>query len=262
MKAVIRFINKRTKYFGIDLFRFFNAIRGIPFYFRTYRILKKQKKKDSSFTLKRSFPILYERFEKGGVANGHYFHQDLYVAKKIYNNKPIKHVDIGSRVDGFVAHVAVFREIEIFDIREVENKVPNIYFKRQDMMEIQDNMFDYCDSLSALHSIEHFGLGRYGDPVNYDGHIVAINNIAKILKKGGTFYFSVPIGKQKIEFNAQRVFSISYLIDILTKKFELCSFSYVDDKGDFHPEVELTAQNTESSFGCEFGCGIFELTKK
>ena len=38
-----------------------------------------------------------------------------------------RHVDIGSRLDGFVAHVASFREIEVLDIRPLKvNKHKNI----------------------------------------------------------------------------------------------------------------------------------------
>ncbi len=33
----------------------------------------------------------------------------------------------------------------------------------------------------------------------------------RMLKKEGKFYFSVPIGEQRIEFNAHRVFSVKYL---------------------------------------------------
>jgi SAM-dependent methyltransferase len=133
---------------------------------------------------------------------GHYFHQDLLIAREIYKNNPVKHIDIGSRIDGFVAHVAVFREIEIFDIRLQENNVKNIIYRQADLMRIQDEMIEYCDSVSSLHAIEHFGISRYGDPIDAKGHIKAIGNIFKILKPGGKFYFSVPIGKQRIEFNA------------------------------------------------------------
>lgn len=73
-------------------------------------------------------------------------------------------------------------------------------------MELPAGMVNYCDSISSLHAIEHFGLGRYGDPIDYFGYLKALQNIAKIVKTGGTFYFSVPIGPQRIEFNAHRVF--------------------------------------------------------
>ena len=51
--------------------------------------------------------------ESAGESQGHYFHQDLLVANQIFLNSPERHIDIGSRIDGFVARVAAFREIEI-----------------------------------------------------------------------------------------------------------------------------------------------------
>lgn len=262
MKLLLKKINRRTRSFGFDIWKFINAMRGVPFYFKDYKELKKQKGDDQTFVVRKNFPILNERFESGGTASGHYFHQDLYVARKVYKNNPVKHVDIGSRVDGFVAHVAVFRKIEIFDIRNIENKVDNLVFKQQDMMQLSDELIGYCDSISSLHAIEHFGLGRYGDPIDYLGYEKALNNITAILKTGGKFYFSVPIGQQRIEFNAQRVFSVQFLLDFFKKDYEIVAFSYVDDEGDFHQNVTLSESKAEDSFGCTFGCGIFELTKK
>jgi hypothetical protein len=57
-----------------------------------------------------------------------------------------------------------------------------------------------------LHAIEHFGLGRYGDPVNPQGYQRGIANMAQLLQPGGTFYLSTPIGQERVEFNANWVF--------------------------------------------------------
>ena len=84
----------------------------------------------------------------------------------------------------------------------------------------------------------------------------------KILKPNGTFYFAVPIGPQRIEFNAHRVFSLAYLNDCLQQDFSIHSFSYVDDRGDFFEEVALTDEVIRSNAGCHFGCGIYTLKKK
>jgi SAM-dependent methyltransferase len=212
------------------------------------------------------YPVLSDKLSKAGTMSGGYFHQDLFVARKIFLANPERHVDIGSRIDGFIAHVAVFRKIEIFDIREQKSSIENIIFKQADLMKLPEGMENYCDSISALHSIEHFGLGRYGDPVDCNGHIKAIHNITAILKPQGIFYFSVPIGTQRIEFNAHRVFSIQYLWNLLKDNFDLLSFSYVDDNGNFHENVEFSEEDVKKNFGCEYtrtnGCGIFELKKK
>jgi SAM-dependent methyltransferase len=224
--------------------------------------IKRQKGKDSTFPFGKNRWILKERFEESGTMSGHYFHQDLYVATQIFKQAPVKHVDIGSRTDGFVAHVAVFREIEIFDIREQTKKVKNILFNKADLTQLPENLKNYCDSISSLHAIEHFGLGRYNDTIDYYGYLKAIANIVEILQQGGRFYFSVPIGKQRIEFNAHRVFSVSYLIELLSTNFEINRFSYVNDAGDFFESVELTEDAIKNNLGCWYGCGIFELTKK
>jgi SAM-dependent methyltransferase len=192
---------------------------------------------------------------------GHYFHQDLLIAKKIFLNNPIKHIDIGSRTDGFVAHVAVFREIEIFDIRPQRSTVKNIIFKEANLMLLDPNLKNYCDSISALHSIEHFGLGRYGDPIDICGHEKAINNIREILKPNGLFFFSVPIGPQRIEYNAHRVFSLKYLLDFFKDKFEIINFHFVDDVGNLKEDIILTEIDINTNLNCTYGCGIFELKK-
>lgn len=261
MKSVLKKIIFSLNLIGFDVFKFVSFIKGLPFFYRDFIKLKRNLKNDTDFPFGKLFPILNERNSESGAMKSHYFQQDLFVARKLFENKPIRHIDIGSRIDGFVAHVATFREIEVFDIRPLENNIKNIVFKQADLMQLPQNMIECCDSLSTLHVIEHFGLGRYGDPIDKDGHIKAINNLFLMLKKGGTFYFSTPIGKQRIEFNAHRVFSINYLLKIFQSKFQIESFHFVDDNGDLYEDVNLDVPLIEQNFGCYYGCGIFILKK-
>jgi SAM-dependent methyltransferase len=244
---------------GLNPKRFIYSIRGLPSFIKEYIVFKKYI--NSSFEL-RLYPILDDKYQQGGVASGHYFHQDLLVAQMIHKANPIRHVDIGSRVDGFIAHLAVFREVEIIDIREIESKTPNIKFLQANMIDMEEKLYESCESLSCLHALEHFGLGRYGDPVDVDGHLKGFENMYNILKPNGVLYFSVPIGYLRVEFNAHRVFSLEYLLQMFVSKFEIVSFSYVDDAGDLHKKVVLTEQNIKDNCGCDYGCGIFELRKK
>ena len=253
------FIAKMLGYYPYETY---SLIRGLPWYLRDYKKLKQQLKNFPSFPLIKFHPILYDRTSTSGVVSGHYFHQDLLIAQKIFNSKPEKHVDVASRIDGFVAHVASFMPIEVFDIRKLAHKVDNIKFIKADLMNIDCSIANYTSSISCLHSIEHFGLGRYNDPIDAEGHLKGINSIHRILKPGGTFYFSSPIGPQRIEFNAQRVFSLAYIIPILKEKFTIKDFSYVDDTGDLHKNVHLTEEYINTNFHCFYGCGIFELIKK
>jgi hypothetical protein len=129
-------------------------------------------------------------------------------------------------------------------------------------MELPEDLLNSTDSISTLHAIEHFGLGRYGDPIDYWGYLKAIKNITLMLKQGGTLYFSVPIGPQRIEFNAHRVFSLAYLKQLLSEEYTISSFSFVDDSGEFHEEITLTDSLIASNCDCHYGCGIFILKKK
>lgn len=230
-------------------------------YSKDFKVFKKKLGKNSEFPLYKNYPCLNDRNDSAGFVKSPYFSQDIFVAKKIFHNHPIKHVDIGSRIDGFVAHVAIFREVEVFDIRPMDYTIPNIVFKQADITDETRIPANYCDSISCLHALEHFGLGRYGDIIDPDGHTKGFNNITKILKPGGTFYFSVPMGIQRIEFNAHRIFGMPYLMKMVSTNYDIVSFAYIDDNCIMHTNAKLTEESISSSFGCNHGCAIFELKK-
>lgn len=242
--------------FGIDIPKFIFAVRGLPVVIREYYALRRQNDQ-SGWKLRFTVPSLHDRYMPAGTASGHYFHQDLLVAQKIFQRNPNKHVDVGSRVDGFVAHVAAFRTIEVFDIRPLETPVTNIVFRQCDLMDSQIEWMDYCDSLSCLHALEHFGLGRYGDSINIHGHLRGFENLHKILQLNGILYLSVPIGPERIDFNGHRVFAINTILEMAKHRFELVEFSLVDDEGDLHVDVALDHESIANNCNCYYGCGIF-----
>ena len=259
-----KFFRKITFYFylfGIDIIKFIISIKNLPIYISNYLKLSRQADK-KLFKFGRTYPILNEFNSEAGSASGHYFHQDLYIAQQIFKNEPSRHIDIGSRIDGFVAHVATFRQIEIYDIRMINSKIKNIDFKQADLINLQTELIESTDSLSCLHALEHFGLGRYGDPIDFYGYIKGFKNMSQMLKTNGKFYFSVPIGEQRIEYNAHRVFSIKHLLSLFENDFKVLTFSYVDDNGDFHENQNLDMNNIENNYNCIYGCGIFILEKK
>lgn len=259
-----RALNEVLLLLGFDARKLITFLRQVSYYTRTLAEYRRQERlSERFFSPGRLLPCLEDRQAAGGTARGHYFHQDLLVARRVFANKPARHVDVGSRIDGFVAHVASFRPIDVIDVRPTLERIPNVTFMKLDLTrELAESFVDSCDSLSCLHALEHFGLGRYGDRIQYLGYLAGLDNLRRILKKGGKLYLSVPIGPQRIEFNAHRVFSVRYLLDLFKDRFRVDAFSYVDDEGLLHEAAALEPKSVEENFGCFFGCGIFEMTKQ
>jgi len=248
--------------FGLNPEAWRYAFRGLAVALKEYRELRRQNREAGRpFRIRFSMPCLGDRYVPSGTASGHYFFQDLTVARKIFERQPERHVDVGSRVDGFVAHVASFRDIEVLDIRPLELDIPSIIFRQTDLMHLDDSLRNHCDSLSCLHAIEHFGLGRYGDTIDLFGHVKGIENLSEVLKPGGVLYLSAPIGPERVDFNSCRAFDIRTILELAKTRFELTEFSYVDDDGAFHPRVELTPERVSDNCGCDYGCGIFEFRR-
>ncbi|MER9558734.1 DUF268 domain-containing protein [Mesorhizobium sp. M0323] len=247
--------------FGLDLETTFTVMAGIPGYLRDYVKFKRSLRETGERSkVSRLYPALLDKRASAGKASGHYFHQDIHVARLVLKHNPRRHIDVASRVDGFVSHVAVFREIEVVDIRPLETSEKKIKFVQFDIMNPQGSQL-VADSVSCLHAIEHFGLGRYGDTVRADGYKLGINSLASMVEVGGRLYISVPIGPQRVEFNAHRVFQANEIPKFLAGLFALESFAYVDDLGVLHEVSTFDAGQAERSFGCNFGCGIYEFRR-
>jgi hypothetical protein len=151
---------------------------------------------------------------------GEYFWQDLLIAKLVIDLKPHRHIDIGSRIDGFIAHLACTRNIEVFDIRPLPEKIPGVNFHQVDIMNLPSQFHSSADCVTCLHSIEHFGLGRYGDLLDHDGWKSGLKNLSLLLSNSGKLIISTPVGAQRVKFNAHRIFNPNSIIEE-SKKYNL-----------------------------------------
>ena len=196
--------------------------------------------------------------ESAGTGKGHYFHQDLKVANEIFLNQPSKHLDIGSRIDGFVAHVASFMKITVGDVRPLEIKNhPNINFINLDMMASQK--IDRFPSVSCLHALEHFGMGRYNDPINPRGSEEGFRNLCELVEEGGRLYVSHPISHSpKILFNAHRILPIDFTCKLIGSDFTLVKFFVIDDAGELYC---LSIEDCMMNMQLNYGCGIYIYEK-
>ncbi|MGR3809230.1 DUF268 domain-containing protein [Jiulongibacter sp. NS-SX5] len=262
MERVNKLLKFALSYLGIYPEEFFSNLKSLFPFLRERKLFKSEFRAKYPNWKFSYYPILKDKTDQSGSARGQYFYQDLYVASLIYKKSPVRHIDVGSRIDGFVAHLATFREVDVFDIRPLENKISNVNFIQRDLMKASEEFLEITDSLSCLHTIEHFGLGRYGDDIDIDGHLKGLDSLYSYLKPGGTFYFSTQIGPSRVEFNAHRVFGIEYLLELFAERYELLTFSYIDDNDQLHEDVALTDKMIQTNCGCKLGCGIFVLQKR
>ncbi len=252
-----RFYWLLSEQFGIDPRKTLRSVLSVPRYVRDF--LRFRAGYDGPIEL---LPCLHDWNEEGGTTKSEYFWQDLLVAKSIFDAKPEKHVDVGSLVGGFVAHVASFRDIEVFDVRPISTQIPGVIFKQADLMQPVAGMTDYCDSLSCLHALEHFGLGRYGDPIDPKGFERGFANMAALLKRNGVFYLSVPIGIDRVEFNAHRVFDPRAIVKLATQHSLRLSALTVIHAGGRIETIALDEAQLSRLADQRYALGIFEFQKR
>lgn len=204
--ALIRFLISHSWLMHIVDYAFPNIYKGCMLFKEDMNRYNHLNKTNFSIHDEYIYPCLTDRFNEAGVT-GLYFWQDLWAARLIAANRPKEHFDIGSRIDGFIAHLSCFMEnIHLIDIRPFELNIPNVDFLQADATEMAGIDDGSIQSLSALCSLEHFGLGRYGDPIDPEACFKAMRNMERVLSKGGHAYISVPVGFERLEFNAFRVF--------------------------------------------------------
>ena len=183
----------------------------------------------------------------------HYVYHPAWAARVLAKTKPSKHIDIASTLH-FCSMLSAFIPVEFYDIRPATLSLSGLTTGKADLM-YMPFADDSIQSLSCMHTIEHVGLGRYGDPLDHDGDLKAISELKRVLAPGGNLLFVVPIGKPKIVFNAHRIYSydqiLSYFQDLTLQEFTL-----IPDEGipTYHASKELADAQS-------YGCGCFWFTK-
>ncbi len=251
----------RKPYFLFRMFLFdpvevINKIRALPVFIRN-QIRYRRLNRDKSFRICFSdiYYTSYNRYSTAGKASGHYFHQDIWAAKILYERRVKEHVDVGSRIDGFVGHILPFCRVCYVDIRPLDAKVEGLEFQRGSILKMPfpDNSLP---SISCLHVIEHVGLGRYGDDVDPDGYIRAAAELSRVLMPSGRLLLGTPVGRQRLCFDAHRIFDPETILRVFGT-LHLVEFSLIDDSG----KHIIRNAPIEQARQCSYGCGLFVFEK-
>ncbi len=209
------------------------------------------------FTLepKDFFPQIFDKTITTGF-DRHYVYHTAWAARKVKEINPEKHIDIASSLY-FPGIVSAFIPVDFYDYRPAPLVLSNLDTKHADLTKLHFESNSIA-SLSCLHTIEHIGLGRYGDPIDPEGDIKACMELSRVLAPGGSLLFVTPVGKKAvIQFNAHRI----YTYDLVMKLFpelKLHEFSFVPEHGTdgIHENanpLELLNEN--------YACGCFWFKK-
>lgn len=209
----------------------------------------------SSFeiTTENLYPVLKDKYAQAGGVH-YYFWQDLWGAKWVAKNNPAIHYDIGSRLDGFIAHLLSFRDaVNLIDIRPLDTKIPGLSFTCADATNLENIPDESIESLSALCSIEHFGLGRYGDPIDPDACFKAFTAVQRVMKPGADLYISLPVDSDYLAFNGHRCFAPLTVKNIFSQMELIEYLVIVNDKEPVKADVNQTPTMS--------GTGLFYFKK-
>lgn len=230
-------------------------------FFERDRITYSKLNKRKTFAIDENclWPIINDKFSKAGSANN-YFWQDLWAAKNIISMGTKHHFDIGSRLDGFIAHLlSAGIDVTMIDIRDFPVPVDGLNTIVDDATSLHQIVDESIESMSALCSLEHFGLGRYGDPIDPEACFKCFSNIQNKIKKGGHLFISLPIGRERVEFNAHRVFYADTVVQNFNK-MSLVEYSTTTENG-IEYNTEIHKYDNDSHNG-EFRYGLFHFIKK
>ena len=120
-------------------------------------------------------------------------------------------LDIGSYrhfILGLLAHFKV-TTIDIRDRKTISNNEVVVTGDAKNL-DLPDNSFDAVMSLCTL---EHLGLGRYGDEFDVDADKKAFQEMIRVLKPGGHLIFTTTITRAQpcLAYNAHRIYSYEML---------------------------------------------------
>lgn len=105
------------------------------------------------------------------------------------------------------------------------------------LAESWDEIAEEFDFAAAFSTIQHIGLGRYGDPIDPFGDVNEVHKLRCLLKPNGLLFLGVPAGMDGVFFNSHRVLG-RLRLPMLFEGFELLSVFYGSDPLPLHMQTD------------------------
>lgn len=183
--------------------------------------------------------------------DAHYVYHTAWAARVVAAYRPTKHIDISSYTY-FSTLVSAFLPVEFYDYRPAEITLSNLTCGAADLCNL--TFADRSvESISCMHTIEHIGMGRYGDPIDPSGDRKALSELERVVAPGGSLLVVMPTGKPRIQFNAHRIYDPQMIEDYLPElRLEAWSLLPDDTSGGL-----LESPSREVALQQKYGCGCY-----
>jgi hypothetical protein len=185
--------------------------------------------------------------------DAHYIYHPAWAARIIRDIKPEKHIDISSTLH-FCTILSAFVPTEFYDFRTAPLMLDNLKSMPADLTRLSFGTNSIA-SLSCMHTLEHIGLGRYGDELDPDGDIKSISELMRVCSIHGNLLIVVPVGRKKLMFNAHRIYDAKEFAAYF-ENFTMLDFALITDQGDF-----INQASFELAAGQNYGCGCYWFKK-
>ncbi|MDQ2799362.1 MAG: DUF268 domain-containing protein, partial [Armatimonadota bacterium] len=186
-----------------------------------------------------------------------YVYHPAWAARILSETKPKEHIDISSILH-FCSIVSAFIPVKFYDYRPADLILDGLTTGQADLTALPFES-DSIASLSCMHTVEHIGLGRYGDPLDPEGDLKAMRELKRVLAPGGDLLFAVPVGKPKLMFNGHRIYAYAQIVDAFSG-LDLKEFSLILD--DSQPGGLVRNASEDLADAQNYGCGCFWFRKR
>ena len=148
----------------------------------------------------------------------------LYGALEQYPIRDLEVVIVGSEMPWYECICSEYGgRVTTIEYRQVDCRIPGINVLRPEEFARSPQRFDIALSIS---SIEHDGLGRYGDPISPRGDLRAMQDMRQLLRPGGLLFLAVPVGRDALVWNAHRIYGPKRLPRLLEGWEQVAAFGF------------------------------------